>query len=73
MPHHQYHSSSRRSQAQKLRRIELSRKGKRMLKRLLVAVVVALVLAVALSYVFVKDQEAPENLEIPEKGFRGLF
>ena len=53
--------------------IEMTRKGKRLIMRLLIAIAIVLFLAVALSYVLIEDQENPDNLEIPEKGFRGLF
>ena len=73
MSHHHHNSLSRHSQTQKLRFIELSRKGKSWLKRILVVVVVVMAIAVALSYVFVTKENAPENLEVPEKGFHGVF
>lgn len=70
---HYHTSKSQRSQEKKLRHIALMRSSKRWLKRLLIVIAALLVLAVALSYVLITKEKEPNQLEVPEKGFHGIF
>ena len=71
--HHHHDSASVRSQEKKYRHIAWMRKAKRWLKKGLIIVAIILALAVVLSYVFITKEKEPDNLEIPEKGFHGIF
>ena len=74
LPHHRHRNiTSPRSQNRTLRKIELTRMGKRILKRLLIVIAVVLAIIVALSYILISKEEAPNQLEIPEKGFHSIF
>lgn len=73
MSHHHHGRFSHNSQEKKFRHIQVMRHSKRWLKRLLAVVAVLLALAVALSYVLINKEKEPGQLEVPEKGFHGIF
>lgn len=63
MSHNHHGESSTRSQQKKFRRIEWMRKAKRWLQKSMIVIIILLVIAVILSYIFIKKEPEPQDIE----------